>query len=262
MVSSADSGGTRRVPGYFRAGAGFALQGLNQLLWPKVCINDGRRIFQSDGELCNDCWAELIRCTGSDYCPRCGREASRYGLVDGCCPDCVGRQMHFDRIARSGIYTDVLRKMILAFKNGATELDKILAFLARCTLEASGFYEQVELLVPVPLHWRRRLVRGFNQSEILAKRLCHSEERISKDLVRTRYTKFQPTMANAAQRAANVAGAFAVRRGHRFRHRSVCLVDDVKTSGATLNECARILKQAGAAEVFALVLAVAGQKEG
>ena len=66
-------------------------------------------------------------------------------------------------------------------------------------------------------------------------------------------------MANAAARARNVAGAFAVRRGHIFAGRNVCLVDDIKTTGATLNECANTLKQAGAARVFSLVLAVAGQ---
>lgn len=66
-------------------------------------------------------------------------------------------------------------------------------------------------------------------------------------------------MTSAAKRARNVAGAFAVRRGHNFGGRSICLIDDIKTTGATLNECAQVLKAAGASRVFALVLAVAGQ---
>jgi predicted amidophosphoribosyltransferase len=66
-------------------------------------------------------------------------------------------------------------------------------------------------------------------------------------------------MASPAARARNVAGAFAVRRGHNFSRRAICLVDDIKTTGATLNECAKTLKEAGASKVFALVLAVAGQ---
>ena len=69
-------------------------------------------------------------------------------------------------------------------------------------------------------------------------------------------------MPSPAARARNVAGAFAVRNGHPFVGRKSCLVDDIKTSGATLNECAYILKQAGASKVFALVLAVAGQSTG
>jgi predicted amidophosphoribosyltransferase len=66
-------------------------------------------------------------------------------------------------------------------------------------------------------------------------------------------------MASPAARAKNVADAFAVRHGHNFTERRICLVDDIKTTGATLNECAKTLKQAGASKVFALVLAVAGQ---
>jgi predicted amidophosphoribosyltransferase len=66
-------------------------------------------------------------------------------------------------------------------------------------------------------------------------------------------------MASAAARARNVAGAFAVRKGHNFAGRNLCLIDDIKTTGATLNECAKTLKQAGASKIFALVLAVAGQ---
>jgi len=68
-------------------------------------------------------------------------------------------------------------------------------------------------------------------------------------------------MVSPAAREKNVAGAFAVRRDHNFNGRNACLVDDIKTTGATLNECAKTLKQAGASKVFALVLAVAGQKD-
>jgi ComF family protein len=114
----------------------------------------------------------------------------------------------------------------------------------------------------VPLHWTRRLRRGYNQSQLLAKQLHQPRARISTDLVRVRRTRAQPQVATPAARARNVAGAFVVRYGHGFAGRRVCLVDDIKTSGATLNECAKALKEAGAARVYALVLAVAGQKVG
>jgi ComF family protein len=249
---------SRLTFGRIKKVAVFVLQGLNHLLWPAVCINCKENICETEGGLCSACWDKLHSCTGGEYCPRCGRDAGRYAILNGACPQCQGEEFHFDRISRGGIYADSLKEMILAFKNGRTEMNRILGFLADSAMQGSPFYNDVELFVPVPLHWSRRLRRGYNQSLVLAKRLKHPAARINADLVRIRRTKFQT--ANAVVRAANVAGAFAVRRGHDFAGRKVCLVDDVKTTGATLNECARTLKEAGAAKVFALVLAVAGQK--
>jgi len=240
--------------------AGFAWQSFNQLLWPLVCINCRESICETDKNLCPKCWDELRFCTAGDYCPRCGRDATRYGLVKGICPDCQGKEIHFDQIARGGVYTDALQNMILAFKKGRTELDSTLGFLANSALQGSGFYHDIEFFVPVPLHWSRRLWRGYNQSLVIAKKLKHPTAKISTELVRIRRTKSQPMMASLAARAKNVAGAFAVRYGHRLAGKKVCLVDDIKTTGATLNECAKTLKEAGAAKVFALVLAVAGQR--
>ncbi len=238
----------------------FALQSFNQLLWPAVCANCGGSVCETDKTLCKDCWGELMSCAGGDYCPRCGKDVSRYGMVGGACADCQGREIHFDEIARSGVYGEALSKMILAFKKGRTELDSMLGFLGNSALGGSSFAGAIELFVPVPLHWSRRLFRGYNQSLVLAKKLKHPTAKINTELVRVRRTRFQPVMRSDAARARNVAGAFAVRRGHQFGGRVVCLVDDIKTSGSTLNECAKTLKEAGASKVFALVLAVAGQK--
>jgi len=237
----------------------FTLQSINQLLWPAVCINCGENICETDNNLCKNCWSQLLACTSGDYCRRCGRDASKFALLEGACPDCQGKEFHFDRIARSGVYSQALQKMILAFKNGRTELDLAVGFLANSALQGSDFYNDIELFVPVPLHWSRRLARGYNQSQVLAGKLNHSTAKISTELVRIRRTKSQPAMVSPAARAKNVAGAFAVRYGNNFTNRKICLVDDIKTSGATLNECAKTLKQAGASKVFALVLAIAGQ---
>jgi len=239
----------------------FALQSLNQLLWPAICINCGESICETGKNLCQNCWDQLLACAGADYyCGRCGRDASKFAILQGACPDCLGKEFHFDQIARAGIYARSLRKMILAFKKGRTELDSAVGFLANSALQGSGFYNDIELFVPVPLHWSRRLRRGYNQALVLAKKLKHPTAKINTDLVRVRYTKTQPGgAADVAARARNVSGAFAVRRGHNFAGRNICLIDDVKTTGATLNECAKTLKQAGASKVFALVLAVAGQ---
>jgi ComF family protein len=182
-----------------------------------------------------------------------------YGLLGGACPACQGQDCHFDGIARVGIYSDALQRMILAFKNGRSELASSLAVFARSALEGSRFSDDIDALVPVPLHWTRRLARGYNQSRLIAARLKHPTARVNTDLVRIRRTKTQPAAATPAARARNVKGAFAVRRDHRLAGKTVCLVDDIKTTGATLNECAVTLKGAGYTTVYALVLAVAGQ---
>jgi len=239
--------------------ARFILDGVNHLLWPAVCTNCGKGTCESDGELCKDCWGKLLAFTTADYCPQCGRDVSKYAILDGACPDCQGKDIHFDKIARGGSYGGSLQEIILAFKKGRTELNDVLGLLIDSALQGSSFYGRIDLFIPVPLHWSRRLARGYNQSLLLAKKLKHPSAQTCTDLVRIRRTRPQPSLTTASGRAANVADAFAVRRGHGFKDRRICLVDDVKTTGATLNECAKTLKQAGAAEVFALVAAVAGQ---
>ncbi|MFC1780944.1 ComF family protein [Planctomycetota bacterium] len=240
--------------------ARFALDSINQLFWPAACDNCRQTICETDSSLCKTCWNQLIECTGADYCQRCGRNAAKAAMLESACPECMGKEVSFDRIARAGIYAHSLAKMILSFKNGKTQLDSILGFLAESAFQGSGYHNEIDFFVPVPLHWSRRLVRGYNQSHLIAFRIAQSRKKINTDLVRIRRTKLQPAMASPAARARNVAGAFAVRSGHNFAEKKICLVDDIKTTGATLNECAKMLKQAGAKKVFALVLAVAGQK--
>jgi ComF family protein len=155
---------------------------------------------------------------------------------------------------------EALQRIVLAFKHDHSELATALTPLAEAALQGSGFHEEIDLFVPVPLHWTRRVLRGYNQAHLIAKRIHHPRARVNTDLVRIRRTRAQPQAATPAARARNVAGAFVVRDGHKFAGRTVCLVDDIKTSGATLNECARTLQEAGATKVYALVLAVAGQK--
>ena len=177
------------------------LEGLNQLLWPGVCVNCGGNISSDEKVLCGKCWSSVLSGSGGDYCPRCGVDVSRYAVVGGACPRCQGKEIYFDGIARGGVYGDALRQMILLFKNDKTELGELLSFLANSALEGSGFYETIDFFVPVPLHWRRRFSRGYNQSLILAKKMKHPRARVNTDLVRVRYTKAQPTMASEFQRA-------------------------------------------------------------
>lgn len=112
----------------------------------------------------------------------------------------------------------------------------------------------VDYIVPIPLHPRRKRERGFNQSEIIADFLAYfSQKNLKSDLVRVRYTA-QQALLQAEQRKENILEAF-VWVGNNLLGKDVLLVDDVYTTGSTLNEAARILKTMGARNVFAFVLA-------
>ena len=110
---------------------------------------------------------------------------------------------------------------------------------------------EASIVVPVPLHRRRRRARGFNQALELARYL---ELPVVEALRRTRATQSQTDLP-AAKRHANVRGAFALRRGSDLRGLRIVLVDDVSTTGATLDACARVLREAGALDVSALTAA-------
>jgi ComF family protein len=117
--------------------------------------------------------------------------------------------------------------------------------------------QPADIVIPVPLHWRRRFVRGFDQSAELSRwALLHTRQRsrlVTRALVRSRWTRPQ-TELTAHARAGNLDGAFVVRRPELIAGRSVLLIDDVTTTGATFRACAEALREAGATSVHALAL--------
>ncbi len=238
----------------------FLISGFNQLLWPAICSSCSQRIPEANNKLCDDCWSQLLSSTAGYYCRRCGRDTSAYSVINGRCAQCQNEEIVFDSIARAGTYDNAFRKIILEFKNGQTQLKNQLRFLTNAAMQGSEFFNEIDYLVPVPLHWKKRFIRGYNQAHIIASVLDGITSKINTDLVRIKNTRAQFSLT-PTKRKKNVEGAFALRKNHDFSGKRICLVDDIKTTGATLNECSRILKDAGAQRVYALVLAVAGQKK-
>lgn len=249
--------GTRQL---VRAGlrhAGARLADLQQLVWPGRCAVCGEGIVYEEQPVCRSCWDALSLAVSRHYCRRCGRSVSPYGILPEGCGHCQEEQFKFDGVVRAGVYEAAFRRLILDLKfRDSTELTGMLGGMLSEVFGAAGLGKTIDLIVPVPLHWRRRLERGFNQSDLLAGRLKGHGIPISRDLVRIRYTSRQWSLSHA-QRRRNVKGAFRVRKGHPFEGKRICLIDDITTSGATLNECAGTLKEAGAVGVRAMVLAVA-----
>lgn len=248
---------TQRLYRWITSRGGLLVEGLSHLFWPGRCLVCRKSVCAEDEHLCAVCWQNLSKSVASDYCRCCGREVSPFGIINGRCGFCQDKTFQFDGIVRAGVYESTLRSLILAFKfSEKTELCDRLSPMLKHAVDAGGFMEEVDMIAPVPLHWRRQLWRGFNQSYLLAKSLKTGDVRVSTDLVRIRNTAQQWDLT-PPQRRRNVKGAFAVRKGHPFENKTVLLVDDITTSSATLNECAKTLKAAGANKVYTAVLATA-----
>lgn len=159
----------------------------------------------------------------------------------------------FDAVYSYGSYDGALRKLIHLFKyNGVRPLASLFGKLLALALPRE---ERFDLIVPMPLHWRRRFARGYNQSALLAREISSRWNAPLRSVVRRkRATRPQAGLTNAKRRA-NVAGAFRMKRGVRLDGLRVLLVDDVLTTGASASACARVLKRAGARQVTVLALA-------
>jgi ComF family protein len=208
-----------------------------------------------DGPVCVACWSQ-VRPVAPPACLGCGQPLPSWRTISvhaARCAACRRRPPAFDRGAVACDYANVLRAVVHAFKyDGRKSLARPLGRLLR---EAGrDVLDGADAVVPVPLHPWKRLRRGFNQSAELAHRLGVPVRPV---LRRRRATRTQAGLT-PGQRRRNVAGAFVLApwpwRGPVERQVLV-LVDDVMTTGATLDACARVLKQAGAKEVRALTLA-------
>jgi ComF family protein len=184
-------------------------------------------------------------------------------FVDSLCGSCRQGEQEFDLARSYGLYAGSLRKAILQLKfHGREYLGHRLGALLARAWEALPEPDSA-VVAPVPLHPSRRRQRGFNQAELLASGLVR---RLRKDersqglrleagsLRRIRATLPQVGLSVSARRE-NVSGVFSVARPEQVRNRTIVLIDDVMTTGATLSACAAALKQAGAGRVLALSLA-------
>lgn len=218
------------------------------LVFPSPCPGCGQDVDRpTRGPLCHACFAALPRHRGP-LCP-CG-----FPLLPGAvgpCGRCRRGLGPFARGASLGPYEGTLRLLVheMKFHSRRRVADRLAeALLASPDVRAA--LDGAQVLVPVPLHPRRRRERGFNQSELLARALARpSGLRVATDALARREDTPPQTGLSAARRRANVARAFVVRRRPAVAGRIVVLVDDVLTTGATARACARALVAAGAAEV-------------
>ena len=231
------------------------LEGFRQLLYPGECLACEALLPPERDHFCEGCAAELVTDPHA-ACPRCGNSVGPHADTAGGCPRCRDSRLPFERALRLGPYEGKLREIILRMKRRDGELAaEAFARLWAAAIEPRLRGLGATAVVPVPLHWRRRWRRGFNQTEPPARALA---ERLrvpclAHGLQRIHATPRQAGLSVAGRRA-NVAGAFRVRRTARLRGEVVVLVDDVLTTGATAGEAARALREAGAARVLVAVI--------
>jgi ComF family protein len=206
----------------------------------------------TDGPVCETCWRNIPPLI-PPCCSTCGDALASWrvlSIAEGRCARCRRRQTVISRTRALGTYDGALRAIVHALKyDGRRSLAARLSAMMR--IEGASLLDGADLVVPVPLHWARRWSRGFNQAADLSRGLGVP---VSEALRRTRNTSSQAELP-AGRRHANVRAAFRLTCEARVRGACIVLVDDVSTTGATLEACGRTLLAGGAREVRALIAA-------
>ncbi len=233
---------------------------VNDLVFPWACLVCGFEGGELRGPLCAPCRSELLKtaaAAATSACPRCALPAGPHANLRGGCARCRGHHLGFNEALALGSYEGTVRDLCLLLKHERN------AWLARWLSELFAEARQADLsrlprdtwIVPVPLHWWRRLRRGYNQAEALAQGLSRQLDlRVHQPLRRVKAADHLAHKA-AMERKQAMRGAFQTRRDHGLKGRTILLVDDILTTGATAGAAARALKQAGARRVVVAVLA-------
>ena len=215
--------------------------------------------------ICRECFGGLAFVV-PPICRICGKRLPRgylgtdpgvgADLGEATCPDCRGTRRFFKMARSVGVYDGLFKSAILALKyRGRRELARPFGALLAEKLLHSGEMLSVDVLVPVPLHPERLIARGYNQAELLAREVSRwtGLPILQEELVRTVCTPTQSRLP-LVRRKVNPMGAFGVRTPGRVTGKRILLIDDILTTGATANECARSLLRAGSGEILVLTV--------
>jgi len=226
------------------------------LFYPQDCEICKRSVEKSaNGLVCEDCWLDTrIFSERENLCFKCGRILNEnQSDAKTNCQQCVD---HFYENARAiGFYEGALASSILNLKRTPYVSKRI----KNLFMEASQnpLFQNVSLIIPIPLSKNRMLERGFNQSQILAE-IISRDSGIPIDsvsLIRTKHAKVRRAGMDKKAREMSVEKSFEVKREKRIAGKSIVLIDDVFASGATVSSCAKVLKKKGAGDVYVLTVA-------
>lgn len=228
-----------------------SLTGLIDLILPPQSLLTGDLL---DGKIEGDLWGN-ITFLDEPCCYACGLPFEYDVGPESLCGDCSTKHPAYNRARAAFIYDDNSRKLVLSFKHGG-RTEGLYMFIQHMRRAGRSFWTDADYIIPVPLHSSRLIKRRFNQSALLAKSIAkHVGVEFAADILfRTRATESQGGKSPKG-RARNVRGAFAVKAQQRIKDKHIVLIDDVMTTGATLQSCARTLKRAGASHIDVVTLA-------
>lgn len=226
--------------------------------YPGACASCERSI-EGAGYLCSECTDDLDALADAPACAHCAKPLASAG---GPCPYCFGNGIApYDRIIRLGVFEDPIKHLIHQMKyHRRWALGEQLAERLIETERSKGLLTHTNALVPVPLHYARHIARGYNQADVIARRIGkYCRIPIIHAARRVRATATQTNLHSHEKRLANVRNAFALKpaQAKKLFGKHVIVVDDVMTSGATLKAVGYVLKHAAPASLCAIVLAIA-----
>ena len=228
--------------------------GLLQLAYPPICWTCQTLQPQLRQGVCPKC-RERLTADPLPACPRCSSTVGPFAILEGGCGQCRSESFAFDQALRLGPYDPTWREVILRMKHGWSLAEVVGRLWAQQLAPRLGPLRP-QAVVAVPLHWRRRWQRGFNQSEVLAQALARElRARSAPYLLRRIRATAQQSALTPGQRRANVHGAFLARTDPSLAGQTIVLVDDVLTTGATAHEAARALRVLKPARIVVAVVA-------
>ena len=226
---------------------------LLDFIYPPFCGTCGLPLKDEEKNICRNCWQTLTTIK-APFCQRCGLPLDSAGLL---CPVCRVRQRRFSFARSLGPFDERFQKVIHLLKyRHRKSLAEPLARMLASSLRQERRFDAMEAILPVPLHAVKARSRGYNQSELIAAHLARRTglRLLKGTLRRTRNTPSQSGLG-LARREINVRGAFGVKDRQTISGKRLILVDDVLTTGATVDACVEVLLQAGAEEVCVLTVA-------
>lgn len=232
-------------------------QDLLDLVYPRHCLVCEASLADVPAlYLCEVCRSDILLWKGNS-CRKCAAFLGPYAEETARCNTCRGRSLGFSRAVAAGRYQGALKKLIHKLKFDRQPLAAVpLGELLSERLQREPFLGELSALVPVPLHSSRQAERGFNQAELLAREIERAlgVPLVTGCLARVRRASAQ-SLLDRAERERNIEGAFLTRRPRKLAAKTVLLVDDVLTTGATASECARSLRSAGVKRVYVATVA-------